>query len=163
MLFFQPGYAIAKNDSQNIKAFGLGIGGLMRFYLKDHLTLGIAGGSLRTTYKSVNSDNSYISLGYGGPFFGYTLSRPKFRFCVALSIGMGRIKNLHIEEQDGVVLNSASFYSYSAKLAYPIISLDYHITQKISVVFQTIFITAHYNKNDLYFCPVFQIGIAFSR
>ncbi|MDR2009273.1 MAG: hypothetical protein LBQ22_02175 [Bacteroidales bacterium] len=163
MLFFQPGYTMTKNEFQSVESLGIGIGGLLRFYIKEHLTLGVIGGNQKTSYSSTNSDNSYISLGYGGVFFGYTLLRDKFRFCAAVSLGMGRIKNLHIEDQNGVVLNSASFYSYPAKVAYPMLSFDYFITKKISVVFQTIYLTAHYNKNDLYFCPVFQLGIVFNR
>lgn len=163
MLFFQPGYAIAENSFKQIESVGYGLGGLLRFYVKNHLTLGIIGGSHKTHYETHNSKNSYISLGYGGIFFGYTYASSKFRFCTAASFGMGRIKNLHIENQNGSVLDQAYFYSYPAKVVYPMLSFDYYITKKLSFVVQTIFLTSHYNKNDLYFCPILQFGIVFNR
>jgi len=163
MLFLQPGYSIAENQNQKIRSMGFGIGGLLRFYIKDHLTLGVIGGSQKTGYKSSNSNNSYISLGYGGPFVGYTIGKEKFRFCAAVSIGRGKIKNLHIEDQDGTILKQSNYYSYSANVVYPMLSLDYYLTKKLAIVFQTIYLMAQYNKNDLYFCPVFQLGIVFNR
>ena len=163
MLFLQPGYTITENQSQNIKSWGFGIGGFFRFYIKKHLTIGVIGGNQKTNYKSTNSENSYISLGYGGPFIGYTLAGKKIRFCGAISIGMGKIKNLHVENQDGTQLHPAYYYAYPAFVAYPIVSLDYRIMEKFSVVVQAIFLTAQYNKNDSYFCPLFQLGVAFSR
>jgi TM2 domain-containing membrane protein YozV len=52
MLLLQPGYAMTSNPSQNINSLGFGIGGILRFYLKKHLTLGIIGGSQKTGYQS---------------------------------------------------------------------------------------------------------------
>jgi hypothetical protein len=163
MLFLQPGVSFADNPHQNIRSVGFGIGGLLRFYIKNNLTIGIIGGSQKTNYKSTNSTNSYTSLGYGGPFIGYTLGCEKFRFCAAISIGKGRFKNLHIENQESTILKDADYYSYPANIAYPMISFDYHMTKKISAVFQTICLMAQYNKNHLYFCPVLQIGVVFNR
>jgi hypothetical protein len=163
MLLFQPGYSITQNSYQSIESLSFGIGGELRFYIKNHLTLGIIGGSQKTGYVSSGSENSYITLGYGGPFVGYTYFRNKLRFCASVSVAKGRIKNLHIENQTGVVLNNADYYSYSAWLAYPILSLDYMMTKKIAFTSQLIFLSAVYNENDLYFCPVFQIGVLFNR
>lgn len=72
MLFFQPGYTVASNEYQKINSYSSGIGGILRFYARKHLTLGLHGGSNKAVYKSSNSKNSYISLGYGGVFAGYT-------------------------------------------------------------------------------------------
>lgn len=163
MLFFQPGYTIAQNPHQQINNLGFGIGGVLRFYIKDHLCVGIIGGSQKTGYDSPGSENSYISLGYGGPLVGYTYFKNKLRFCASISAGKGRIKNLHIQSQTGVVLNDADYYSHSAWVGYPMLSLDYMMTKKIAFTSQVICISALYNENDLYFCPVFQIGILFNR
>lgn len=163
MLFLQPGITIAQNPHQDIINLGFGIGGILRFYVKDHFCLGLIGGSQKTKYSSVGSDNSYISLGYGGPMIGYTYFKNKLRFCVALSLGKGRIKNLHIQNQTGVLLTNADYYDYKAWVGYPMLSIDYMMTGKIALTSQLIFLGAIYNKNDLYFCPVFQIGILFNR
>jgi hypothetical protein len=163
MLFLQPGFTIAQNPHQKIETLGFGIGGILRFYIKDHICLGIIGGNQKTNYKSTGSDNSYITLGYGGPMMGYTYSKNKFRFCAAISVGKAKIKNLHIQSQNGVILSDADYYIYKAWVGYPIISFDYLMTEKIAFTSQLICLGAFYNKNDLYFCPVFQIGILFNR
>lgn len=163
MLLFQPGYTMAENPNQKIESLGFGVGGELRFYIKNHLTAGIIGGSQKTRYNSSGSENSYISLGYGGPFIGYTYSGNRFRICASVSAGKGRIKNLHIESQDGVVLNNAEYYNYSAWVGYPMLSFDYFMTKKIAFTSQVIYLTALYNENDLYFCPVFQLGVLFNR
>jgi hypothetical protein len=163
MLLLQPGYAMTSNPSQNINSLGFGIGGILRFYLKKHLTLGIIGGSQKTGYQSSGSNNSYISLGYGGPFIGYTYLKNRFRFCASISIGKGRLKNLHIENQTGSVINTASYYNYAAWVAYPMISADYLLTEKIVLTSQVSYLTAQYNKIELFYCPVFQFGVLFNR
>ena len=163
MLMFQPGYSIVKNPHQQIESLGFGIGGILRFYVKDHLTLGISGGSQKTRYSSTGSKNSYISLGYGGPFVGYTILTEKFRYTFSLSVAKGRIKNLHVETQSGYILTESYYYSHKAWVAYPMLSLDYFMTKKIVITSQLIYLSARYNKNDLYFCPVFQLGVLFNR
>lgn len=163
MLFFQPGFTIAENPHQTIESLGFGIGGMLRFYIKDHLTLGIIGGNQKTGYDTEFSKNSNISLGYGGPFVGYTYLKNKFRFCASISVAKGKIKNLHVSQQRGTAITEAYYYKYSATIAYPMISFDYLMTSKIAFTGQAIFLTAKYNQNDLYFCPVFQIGILFNR
>jgi len=163
MLFFQPGYTISNNPYQDIESLGFGIGGISRFYPTEYLCVGVSGGSQKTNYNTQGSENSYISLGYGGPIVGYTFAKNKFRFCASVGFGKGRIKNLHISQQSGTVINDAGFYNFSAWVVYPIISFDYMLTKKISFTSQLINLTAAYNKNDLYFCPVFQLGILFNR
>ncbi len=163
MLFFQPGYTITSNPNQEINSLGFGIGGLLRFYIKDHFTLGLIGGSQKTGYVSTQSENSYINLGYGGVFAGYTYFGEKFRFCIALSGGKGRIKNIHIEEQSGTEIISGNYYTYPVWVAYPMLSVDYYLSKKISLTTQVICLSTLDYQNDLYFCPVFQLGILFNR
>lgn len=163
MLLFQPGYTMMQNPHQDINTLGFGIGGMLRFYIKDHLTLGILGGSQKTSYTSQASENSYVSLGYGGLFVGYTKLWDKFRFCASVSVGKGRIKNLHVQSQNSVILTDAYYYEYPATIAYPMLSLDYFISKKIVFTAQAIYLSASYNQNDLYFCPVLQFGVLFNR
>lgn len=163
MLFFQPGYTMAENQYQKIESTGIGIGGILRFYISEHFCAGIYGGSQKTHYKSVGSENSYISIGYGGPFIGYTIFKNKFRFCASIGAGGGKIRNLHIENQTGTSLREADYFINSAFVFYPMLSFDYMMSQKIALTSQLICIGAVYNQNDLYFCPVFQIGILFNR
>ena len=122
MLFFQPGYTITENPYQNIEATGFGIGGILRFYIGNHFCAGIYGGNQKTHYSSPGSDNSYISLGYGGPFVGYTYFKNKLGLCLAVGAGGGKIRNLHIQTQTGSVLNQAEYFINSAFVAYPMIS-----------------------------------------
>ncbi len=163
MLILQPGYTIAQNNHQEIRTTGLGVGGILRFYVYENLTVGITGGNQKTRYLSTASQNSFISLGYGGPFVGYTTKGKAFRFCASIGFAKGRIKNLHIESQQDEILNEAYLYNYKANVIFPMLSLDYLMTKKIVLTSQFIFLTAKYNQNDLYFCPVFQVGILFNR
>lgn len=163
MLFFQTGYVSASNSYQKINNFSTGIGGILRFYFKKHLTLGIHGGSNKAIYKSKNSENSYISFAYGGPFVGITAKKNKFRFCSSLGIGMGKLRNLHIESQTETVLNESELFFYSGVSLNPLLSFDYNFTEKIALTTQLMTIITLYNKNDLYFCPTLQIGVLFNR
>lgn len=163
MLFLQPGYSIAENQYQNIESIGFGLGGFVRFYIKKHFIIGIIGGNQKTNYETTGSVNSYFSLGYGGIFFGYSQKLKRLRLSVAVSTGMGKIKNMHIEKQTGEKISSAYYYAHKTFVAYPVFSLDYSILEKLSAVAQMILLTAHYNKNDLYYCPSFQLGVAFNR
>lgn len=163
MLFFQPGYTIAENKYQKIESTGLGVGGILRFYVGNHFCTGLYGGNQKSFYKSTGSENSYISLGYGGSFVGYTVFKNKFRFFAAIGAGGGKIRNLHIENQTETSLNQADYFINSAFVFYPMLSFDYMMTQKIAITSQLICLGAVYNQNDLYFCPVFQIGILFNR
>jgi hypothetical protein len=72
MLILQPGFCITKNNHKDINELSFGLGGILRFYLFKHFTAGVNGGSQKATYSSGNSDNSTISLGYGGAFVGLT-------------------------------------------------------------------------------------------
>ncbi len=163
MLFLQPGITIASNPYQDIQSLGFGLGGILRFYPTEHICVGLSGGNQKTKYSSLGSENSYMSLGYGGIIFGYTFAKDKFRFCASLGVAKGRVKNLHISQQTGDVLLDANYYSYAAWVAYPLVSFDYMLTKKISFTTQLINLTALYNENDLYFCPVFQLGVLFNR
>ncbi|MCK9498657.1 MAG: hypothetical protein M0Q45_04025 [Bacteroidales bacterium] len=163
MLFFQPGFLTAENNYQEINSYSSGIGGILRLYAGNHFTYGLHGGNNKAVYKSANSENSYISFGYGGAFVGFTARKDKLRFCSSLGLGLGKIRNLHIENQTETVLNLAEIYFYRGFSLNPLISLDYYLTEKIALTTQLMTIIAFYNKNDLYFCPTFQIGILFNR
>ncbi|MDD2635026.1 MAG: hypothetical protein PHW82_05960 [Bacteroidales bacterium] len=163
MLFFQPGYTIMHNPYQKVESVGFGLGGILRFYPTKHICVGVSGGSQKTKYNTIGSENSFITLGYGGFIFGYTIAKDKFRFCASIGMARGKLRNFHISEQTGVEIKDAAFYSYGAWVTYPMLSFDYMLTKKISFTSQLINLTAVYNENDLYFCPVFQLGILFNR
>ncbi len=162
MLVFQPGITIANNNYQNINNLSFGIGGILRLYFYNHLTVGIYGGSNKTNYSSKNSQNSYINLGYGGLFAGYTHNQNKLRYTISGFVGGGSVKNLHIEMQTQNVLNQAYLYKYPAMVISPIISVDYKITPRIWATIQTVYLIAYYNNNTLY-NPIMQFGILFNR
>lgn len=163
MLVFQPGYVYSENNNQQIKTGNLGIGGIIRFYFCNHFTTGIYGGTQKTSYNSTSSENSYINLGYGGPFLGFSTQHGKFRYTVSAFVGMGAIKNLHIESQTNNLLSEAYLYSNSTVVLSPIISLDYALTQRLALTFQAVCLTAKVNDDKLFFNPALQIGFLFGR
>jgi len=163
MLLFQPGYTLTSNDKQDIKAPSLAIGGILRLYFGKQLTAGIYGGSQKTTYPSANSVHSYFNFGYGGPFVGLTHLSGKFRYTLSAFAGMGSIHNLHIESQTGEVLTEAYSYQHSALVYSPIFSMDYALTKRLSLTFQTLCLTGSFDGGRTFYNPTMQFGVLFSR
>ncbi len=163
MLLFQPGYSITSNDRQDIKASSFAIGGILRMYFGKNLTAGIYGGSQKTTYPSANSVNSYFNFGYGGPFVGLTRKSGKIRYTVSAFAGMGSIRNLHIESQSGEILNDAYLYQHSALVYSPILSLDYALTKRLSLTFQTLCLIGSFDGGRRFYNPTMQFGVLFNR
>lgn len=162
MLILQPGYIITENNHQGIRNFSTGIGGILRFYFKDSFTAGIYGGTQRAEYNSTGSKNSYISIGYGGPFAGISRMAGAFRYSVSLFAGMGSMKNLHIENQNGNELSEAYLYKKPAVIFSPLLSLDYYITGKLSLTLQAVCLKSKFDGRAFY-NPVLQLGILFNR
>lgn len=162
MLILQPGYTITGNDHQDIRDMSSSIGGILRMYFGRCFTAGIYGGSQKTHYKTTGSDNSYINLGYGGPFFGFSHKSGKFRYTASAFAGMGAFRNLHIETQSGNYLSDASLYKASTIIYSPILSVDYAITKRIYITAQTLCLMGEF-QNQSFYNPTFQMGILFSR
>lgn len=163
MLILQPGFTMADNNLQSIEDMSNGIGGILRFYLFKHFTAGIYGGTQRTGYKSQNSQNSNISLGYGGPFVGFSHKSGRFRYTASAFAGMGTVRNLHIENQNGNELSDAYLYKHSAFVISPILSLDYALTQRLMLTFQSVYLIARYDRDKLLQNPTLQVGLLFNR
>lgn len=162
MLILQPGYSITGNDHQDIRDMSSSIGGILRMYFGRCFTAGIYGGSQKTHYKTTGSDNSYINLGYGGPFFGFSHKSGKFRYTASAFAGMGAFRNLHIENQTGNYLSNANLYKASTIVYSPILSVDYAITKRIFLTAQTLCLMGEF-QNQSFYNPTFQMGILFSR
>lgn len=162
MLILQPGYTITGNDHQDIRDMSSSIGGILRMYFGRCFTAGIYGGSQKTHYKTTGSDNSYINLGYGGPFFGFSHKSGKFRYTASAFAGMGAFRNLHIENQTGNYLSNANLYKASTIVYSPILSVDYAITKRIYLTAQTLCLMGEF-QNQSFYNPTFQMGILFSR
>lgn len=163
MLIVQPGYVITGNNHQEIKSGNLGIGGILRFYFYEYFTAGIYGGTQKANYNSANSENSYINLGYGGPFLGFSRQNGRFRYTVSAFVGMGAIKNLHIESQSNNSLSEAYLYKNSTLVLSPILSLDYALSQRLSLTFQAVCLRAKVNNDKVFYNPALQVGILFNR
>lgn len=163
MLFYQPGFTFAENGFQEIKGNSNAIGGILRFYFWDHFTCGIYGGSQTTQYTSSGSENSYMKLGYGGLFAGGSFKSGRWRFTASLFAGMGGIDNLHIEHQTGQTLDNAYLFDYSVFTFSPILSVDFALTSKISLTFQTICLTSRTPEKQLFYNPSVQVGVLFNR
>lgn len=163
MLFYQPGFTIAHNVHQKIEGYSSAIGGILRFYFWDYFTCGIYGGSQHTQYNSFGSENSYMKLGYGGLFAGGTYKTGRFRLTASIYGGMGAIDNLHIELQSNQTLHDAFLYNYSVITFSPILSIDFALTSKISLTFQTLCLTTRTPDKSVFYNPTAQIGILFNR
>ncbi|MDY0200826.1 MAG: hypothetical protein WC951_00180 [Bacteroidales bacterium] len=163
MLIVQPGYVITENNHQQIKSGNLGIGGILRFYFYEYFTAGIYGGTQKTNYNSANSTSSYINLGYGGPFLGFSHQNGKFRYTISAFVGMGAIKNLHIERQSNNLLSEAYLYKNSTLVLSPIVSLDYALSQRLSLTFQAVCLAAKVHNDRAFYNPALQVGILFNR
>jgi hypothetical protein len=163
MLIVQPGYLTANNSHQPIQDVSFGLGGILRFYFFGYLTAGIYGGTQRANYKSSGSQNSYISLGYGGPFIGFSRKAGKFRYTFSGFVGKGTIRNLHIEKQNQSLLTEAYFYRKPTTIISPILSIDYALSQRLLITFQTVCLNAQYTGNGSLYNPILQIGVLFNR
>lgn len=163
MLLLQPGLTITNNKHQDIAALSNSIGGILRLYFFDYLTVGIYGGSQKTNYKTAGSDNSYINLGYGGPFVGFSRELGRFRYTASAFIGMGSIKNLHIDQQNADVLTDAHLYEYSTLLLSPILSVDYALTRRLCLTMQAICLSGSYGDGQRLLNPTLQVGLLFRR
>lgn len=162
MLILQPGYTITGNDHQNIRDMSSSIGGILRMYFGRCFTAGIYGGSQKTHYKTTGSGNSYLNLGYGGPFVGFSQKSGNFRFTASAFAGMGAFRNLHIENQTGNYLSDANLYKASTIIYSPILSVDYAITKRIYLTAQTLCLMGEFQQKSFY-NPTLQLGILFSR
>ena len=78
-------------------------------------------------------------------------------------MGMGTIRNLHIESQNGNTLTDAHLYRYSAIVISPIISADYALTQRLLITVQGVYLNAHYDRGKRLQNPTLQVGILFNR
>lgn len=162
MLILQPGITIAGNNHQGIQDMSSSIGGILRMYFCRYFTAGVYGGSQKTHYKTAGSENSYLNLGYGGPFVGISHKTGKLRYTVSAFAGMGSFRNLHIDNQTGNFLSDANLYKASTIVYTPILSLDYAITKRIYLTVQTLCLMGEFQHKSFY-NPTFQLGILFSR
>jgi hypothetical protein len=163
MLMLQPGISYASNPHESFKGVSFGLGGILRFYFRGNFTAGITGHSHKTTYTTSGSEHSTLSLGYGGPFAGYSKGYEKFRVTAGVFGGMGTLRNLHIDQQTGNLIGKAYLYRHRAYVFSPLISLDFHLTAKLSLVIQAMVPIATYDKDRIYINPAAQIGVVFNR
>jgi hypothetical protein len=162
MLFLQPGYSIAKTQHKDINSHCWGVGGIVRIYFHKYFTAGIYGGTQKTNYNTTNSENSYLTLGYGGGFVGLSHKKGKYRYTVSGFIGGGAFKNLHIDSENNNILTEAYLYKSSSIIVSPILSVDYSLTERLQLTCQAICLYGKYNDNPFY-NPFLQLGILFGH
>jgi len=163
MLMFQPGLSYASNPHERFEGVSFGLGGILRFYFGGDITAGIMGHSHKAKYETGGSDQSTLSLGYGGPFVGFSKNADNHRITLGVFGGMGTLRNLHIEKQTGNLIEKAYLYRHRAFVFSPIISLDIHLTAKLSLVLQGMSPIAFYDQQRIYVNPTAQFGIVFNR
>jgi len=162
MLILQPGYTIAKIQHKDINNLSWGVGGILRIYFHKYVTAGIYGGTQKTNYSTSNSENSYLTLGYGGGFVGLSHKTGKFRYTASGFFGGGAFKNLHIDSENNNVLTEAYLYKSSSIILSPILSVDYSLTERLQLTCQAICLFGKYNDNTFY-NPVLQLGVLFGH
>jgi hypothetical protein len=163
MLIFQPGIAFAVNPRTSIRSYSSGIGGVLRLYFGPVFTSGLFGGTQNLTYVTAGSENSNLSLGYGGAFAGLSLSRQRLRYTFSLGFGGGSFKNLHIESQIGETLTDAVFYQRGVMVISPMASLDYHLSKRLSATLQMNSVYVPRSENQTYTNLSLQLGLLFRR
>ena len=163
MLIYQPGWLVTSINHHKISTHTNAIGGILRFYFFDYLTVGIYGGRQNGNYKTEASKNSYLNLGYGGLFVGGNYRINKLRITASVYGGMGGIKNLHIAKQEDNYLNEAYFHNYLVAVASPIISLDYFINKRITLTLQSVCLMEFSTQKEIIYNPTLQIGILFNK
>ncbi len=162
MLIWQPGLIQTENPLQSIKSSSRGIGGILRFYIKEHFTVGIWGGSANTSYTSVASENSLLTLNYGGGFAGLTKTFHKFRITASFFGGYAGFKNLHIETQKGDELTEAFLYTEKGLSLSPLLSIDYALTPRILMTLQGCYLNSEFKTNS-FNKTALHIGLLFNR
>ena len=163
MLIVQPGLIFTENNHQKIEDNSLGLGGILRFYFFKNLTAGIYGGTIRTNYSSKQSESSYLTLGYGGPFFGYSITNKRMRYTLSAFVGSGTIKNLHIENQLNSLLEEAYLYKHSSLVISPILSVDFALSQRLLLSLQSVCLYTKFDNDKKLYNPSIQLGILFNR
>lgn len=160
MHILQPSLVNLTNLYGEYSSIGSGIGGIMRFYIGSNFAAGIYGGSLRANYDTEGSENSYVNLGHGGLFIGFTQKYNRWRFNASAGVGRGSLKNLHIEQQQGSELLNANLFDTSAIVYVPFGGFDYEITKRLLFTTQISYFMA---DNMNYQNTVLQIGLLFNR
>jgi hypothetical protein len=160
MLMFQPALVKTSNIHTDIETLNMGIGGILRFYPVKYLTAGIYGGTMKGSYSTSGSENSFISLSYGGIVAGFSHKIKNVRLSLCLFGGRGSIKNLHIETQTGSQLNQSWLYKTSTFVYAPLLSADFTLTNRIVFTSQ---ITYFHADGRNYRAPALQLGLLFRR
>lgn len=160
MHILQPSVVNLQNAHGQYSTYGNGIGGILRFYLGSNFTAGIYGGSQSAGYKTEGSDDSYVNLGHGGLFVGFTQKYGRWRYNISLGAGRGSINNLHIESQNGNELADAFLYDFGTIVYVPFAGVDYELTPRLLLTMQASYF---FGDKMNYQSPVLQIGLLFNR
>jgi hypothetical protein len=163
MLIIQSGYTMTDNGHQKINHYSWGLGGLLRFYFARYFTAGIYGGTQKATYSSSYSKSSYLSLGYGGPFVGFSYRKGRARYTASAFAGMGSVKNLHIEVQNGSSLTEAWLYKKSRFVFSPVLSFDYALSERLNLTVQAVCLSSNFESSKKLMIPTLQAGLLFNR
>ncbi len=160
MLILQPSWLTMQNPHGIYETRGGGIGGILRFYIGQNFAAGIFGGSQSANYETEKSDESYINLGHGGGFLGFTLKHGKIRYNASMGVGRGSVKNLHVEYINDNELIDSFLYNYGTIMYVPFVSIDYKLTKRLLFTCQ---FSYFFGDNNNYQNRVLQIGLLFNR
>ena len=162
MLILQPGHLTGNNHLYSFEANTHGVGGIFRFYFLKYGTIGIYGGTQQGNYPTKNSSDSFLQIGYGGPFIGLSFQKNKFRYTFSSFVGKGTLKNLHIDKQTGTQLEQAHYVKQGITIFSPIASMDYALSKRLYLTLQTVYLLSYYEESKLH-NPIVQIGLLFHR
>lgn len=159
-MFYQGGYLSLTFQSQEIKGWSNGLGGLLNFYLSDHINVGIIGGTVTTKYDDLES---YYTLGYGGASVRYYFVKKKWRFSFGMMAGGGGVTLLNVDAQ--LSNNMIGQYIKEGSFIFaPLAAAEFCITPKISFIGQFDYLLGpDISENWTLGGPKLQLGVLFNR
>jgi hypothetical protein len=156
----------ADNFSKQLKLSGLawGIGGQVRLHFRNNWRVGTEGYVTEHKY----SNNSYISVGWGGILADYIWNLGKFMPFAGCTFGGGSQKNVTILEaiDNDFVLekNNVSFRKFGFLCMAPFVGTEIALNKKIHLMLKVDYITNFSNPQpDFVTGPRFYFGFMFCR
>jgi hypothetical protein len=162
-MFYQVGWSRIQTPAGTVSGISRGLGGKLGFYVSPSLRLGAMGfsGSLRYD-KNVHSPSSHISMSAGGLNAELVRHLRSVAFSAGIMLGGGRIEHLHIMDV-GAGSNTVSYNDYSTFLIAPMLSLEYPLSEKITVTVTADWLLGTAVISGINYGPSLRLGVLFTH
>jgi len=139
-----------------------GIGGRAHLNFFKLLRIGIAGMGTGFSYDNSTVDYNSVEINYGGATIEIMFRVQRFRFAFGAVIGGGAVK--HFEFTGGVGPSFTVNYTYDVTfIAIPMVTMEFLITDTLSLTFVADFFMGSNIKNQAYLGPRFALGVMFNK